>query len=77
MVGEADNGDEAVAVTSRELPDVVLMDIRMPGSDGLDATRRIGDDDPLSPRYASSSSPRSSSTSTCSRRCERAPAGSS
>jgi len=44
VVGEAANGDEAVAATLAHRPDVVLMDIRMPGSDGLTATRRIGDD---------------------------------
>ena len=47
VVGEAANGDEAVAVTKESRPDVVLMDIRMPGSDGLDATHRIGDDPDL------------------------------
>jgi DNA-binding NarL/FixJ family response regulator len=47
VVGEAADGDEAVAVTRRERPDVVLMDIRMPGADGLAATRAIGDDPTL------------------------------
>ena len=47
VVGEADDGAEAVAVTSRERPDVVLMDIRMPGVDGLAATRAIGEDEAL------------------------------
>ena len=47
VVGEASSGDEAVALTTRLRPDVVLMDIRMPGSDGLAATRRIGDDPAL------------------------------
>lgn len=41
VVGEAGDGDEAVRLTLRERPDVVLMDIRMPGSDGLNATTRI------------------------------------
>jgi DNA-binding NarL/FixJ family response regulator len=41
VVGEASNGREAVAVVTRTRPDVVLMDARMPGLDGIEATRLI------------------------------------
>ena len=44
MVGEAGDGAGAVALARQERPDVVLMDIRMPGVDGLTAAKEIGDD---------------------------------
>jgi DNA-binding NarL/FixJ family response regulator len=43
VVGEAGDGAAAVELTRRLAPDVVLMDIRMPGVDGLDATRMLTD----------------------------------
>ena len=41
VVGEAEDGRQAVLTARRERPDVVLMDVRMPGVDGIEATREI------------------------------------
>jgi DNA-binding NarL/FixJ family response regulator len=41
VVGEAEDGDQATTFVLNHAPDVVLMDVRMPGSDGVEATRRI------------------------------------
>ena len=41
VVGEAPDGEQAVALASRLRPDVVLMDVRMPVLDGIEATRRL------------------------------------
>ncbi|MET9452745.1 response regulator transcription factor [Streptomyces cinerochromogenes] len=49
VVGEAPDGAEAVRLAKEHVPDVVLMDIRMPGTDGLAATRLISADPSLAP----------------------------
>ncbi|CRK62005.1 putative two-component system response regulator [Alloactinosynnema sp. L-07] len=45
VVGERDNGDDIVAAVSQCAPDMVCMDVRMPGTDGIEATRLLRDAD--------------------------------
>ena len=47
VVGEAGDGEEAIQLAQRHTPDVALMDIRMPGTDGIEATQRITAAGPL------------------------------
>ncbi len=47
VVAEADDGEDALAVIAEARADVVLMDIRMPGRDGIETTRAIAEDDSL------------------------------
>jgi DNA-binding NarL/FixJ family response regulator len=46
VVGEAGDGQQAIELVERRKPDVVIMDVRMPGMDGLEATKEISDRSP-------------------------------
>ena len=50
VVGEAHGGEEALELTRRRRPDVLLMDIRMPGLDGIAAAERLVEDDTPTPK---------------------------
>ena len=49
VVGEAEDGEQAVALVEQLRPDLVVMDVRMPGTDGIEATRRLVRERPEQP----------------------------
>ena len=55
VVGTACDGAEAVRISRELRPDVVLMDVRMPGTDGIEATRQLAQRRPTGRRRGSSS----------------------
>ena len=57
IVGEAENGDEALAVVRRERPDIVITDLMMPLLNGVELTRRIRQELPLTKVILMSSYP--------------------
>jgi DNA-binding NarL/FixJ family response regulator len=72
VVGDAEDGLAAVEVATSRSADVVLMDIRMPRLDGLEATRRLAGPGVEHPSMSSSSRPSTSTTMSLAR-CEPAP----
>ena len=70
LVGTAADGEEALALAAEHNPDVVLMDLRMPRMDGIEAIRRLG----AARHRARSRSPPTPTTPPCSARCAPAPA---
>ena len=71
VVGTATDGNEALALAIKLRPDVVLMDLRMPRCDGIEATRRLREHDASIKGACSPPTPMTGPSST---RCEPVPA---